>query len=575
MFSPAKFHTKTRLRVEHLECRTQPGSILPFSEFSLMGASLFDTDPLSGQQLGTTSDASLLAILADSTSADAPAFAPVTTQRIQVIQTSQPAPVQAPAATQAADLQLIAGTRFAAKSGLDLSAPVAAPTSAPVQAAQIDRVIPMPVVPVTNLQVVEHTVNEEGPTTREGFDLFTTFNGVAGNDIGNAAAADDSYRAYYAGYTERNGNRDIMVWSVDSFATFGSVRRWQTIISSTGTGADEGTGIAVSPDGANVYVSGTMPGTNGSAAVVLRLNGNDGTMIGNPVAVDGPGNDRGTDVRTYFDASFLGVTGEVTTPTDTLIWSATFAPDLTPFVSTGYGFMGITVQRGDAVAVNYAGESYIAGSLQDGGTKGFFFKEFFGTPGFAGVTLSTGVRFGGVDFDPVGTNTFWITGEVQLQPEIRMTIQKYQDNGAQFQGIWGFDWTYGTPGNFFGMAGHYVRGDYDGNTYIINELWGPTENRETGDNDAHIFKVGPLGSTRPDFYHYGLDAAQALRNDKGFGLGFNPNLGQFAFTTGKANSVSPPDIAAFPVSSYAYQTIHGDNNGTISDAFAGMNYLPG
>ncbi len=559
-----------RLRVEHLECRTQPGSILPFSEFSLMGASLFDTDPLSGQQLSTTSDASLLAVVSEETGAND--FSP-TTLRLQVpgAPVSEQSVSQTAAPTEARQLQMVAGSRIAPSTP---TAPVANAAPAPVQ-AQVTNVQQAPVVSFPQLQVIQHTT-DDSVVIQEGIDLWTGFNGVVGNDVGRATVMSDAGVGFYAGYTERAGNRDIMVWATDLYNTFGSVRLWETVLGSTGTGADEATGLFL--EGSTLYVSATMPGTNGSAAVLLRLNPATGAQIGTPVGVDGPGNDRMNDVNGYlFGGGIIVATGALTTATDTLIYSGTFAPDLTPYSSVGLGLMGITQQSGDAITMNYAAETYIAGQFDQGGSKAVVVKDFFGTPAWAGFYDVAGGRMSGVDFDLNGTNTLYLTGEIPQTtptPHTRMLIGKWTDNGATFAQVWAFIWTYqfGQPPVLGNLAGNHMKADFDGTTYVICELWGPGVNRDTGDNDAMIFKVGPNGNTQADFYFYSAEGFEALGNDKGFGLGYN--ILTFGVTTaGKSNSTNTPP-GGFPVSSYAYQTVQADN-GALSDAFAGWNYLPG
>jgi hypothetical protein len=280
-----------RLKTELLEDRTQPGSVLPFSEFSMMGYELFGRDPLTGRPAEQLSEQSLVSDSGvESASGEFSAGNP---ERIQIVQSSQLQMVSAaPAQTESRLLQQAVGATASGTATLDLSSQVATPVQY-VQPAQVQIAEQgLAFQPVALEQTINTT--EEGPTTDEGIAIYTGFNGAVGADWGNAVAIDDELNGYYAGYTERNGNRDMMVWKV---GLDGTTRAWEAVIGSEGGGADEARGIAItgSGDTATLWVTGYIAGTGGSDLSILRLNPTTGEIL-QSVALPGPGNDVGNDV---------------------------------------------------------------------------------------------------------------------------------------------------------------------------------------------------------------------------------------------------------------------------------------
>jgi hypothetical protein len=574
----------SRIRLERLEDRTQPGSLLPFSEFSMMGHDLFERDPLTGRLEDLVSSTGLVSQSSGIVDAGSP-FGLGETQQTRLVQPAAGQPTEATAISQVETRQLLQAAAAAATTPKTTAA-VSTPSEAVRYELQpgVMRLSSqgVPVQPLTGLEV---KASETAGNPRDvGTILYTTLNGALGADWGHAVAVDDDGNAYYAGYTERNGNRDMLVWKI-SLESFGTYRDWEVVIGSEGGGADEARGIAVSGSGesAVVMVTGYVAGTGGSDLSIMRLDPLTGGVT-QAATVAGPGNDRGNDIDLFIGGFVACVTGDLSTASGaTEVYAGCVLPDDLELALYSNGYTagaGITQHVGDALAMSFGLDTISVGWFVDGATtRPYFMKiDLFGNLVYSSAVAQPGMKFGGVDLLEDGLTTeFVINGEVpNTAGFMRMPLGKFQDNGATFTQLWGGSFFLIASSVFpadFHVAGNYLRLGSGGEIYTITEIWGPAEGRDTGDNDAQLIKVASTGDRVTDYFHYGLTGAAALGNDKGFGLAtwFGTPL---VYVTGK---VSSPDnfkgcsggaCPAFPTSEYAYQPTRADSDGITPDAFS-------
>jgi hypothetical protein len=204
-----------------------------------------------------------------------------------------------------------------------------------------------------------------------GVRQWHTFLGSASDDFGKAIAVDGAGNVYVAGYSYATWGSPVnpYAWAADAFAAkldSSGVRQWHTFLGS----ANDDYGNAIAMDGSeNVYVAGQSNATWGSPvnpyagdadAFAAKLNGSDGarqwnTFLGGPADYD-RGNAIAVDGagNVYVAGSRCAVAGD----------SDAFAAKLNSSgFQQGHTFLGSTdyYDYGNAIAADGAGYVYVGG----------------------------------------------------------------------------------------------------------------------------------------------------------------------------------------------------------------------
>jgi hypothetical protein len=402
---------------------------------------------------------------------------------------------------------------------------------------------------------------------------FSTFIGSSGEDGLTAVAVDNNTPAniYVAGYLETSpGTIEVLVASIDST---GSVVNWaQTYSGGTGVRRDEAHGIAVSADGTNVYIVGSILGPNGvqNDGFVAQLSTVDGTLMNffdlgagdaEGVALDPSGN---VFVSGYATDPNTGATNIMTAELDPLLVAPIYANTFQLQNANG-DIVQSSVHGSQSIAVDSNDNTYIVGTLIDGSDNSPVVVAYNGTNGMLWAPVNypnpTPGGPGGGGAIAFQANGLYITGTLydsngSTMLNSDLLVARLDANGNS---ITNYTWS---------VMDNSVRdGDWTGNGLVVNaanepivtgaalDLNGPMP---TNGVDAHVTHFGPngnvtqAGTSRPENTFGGSDM------DVGNAVILDPSNPGSVLVVGTTHSND------FPTTSKAMQQTYG---GGSSDGF--------